>query len=59
MDNIDLGIGWPVVEENDLFLSALKAECAVRGMSFCIFVEEDLPQAIESLKNGDWLAFYH
>lgn len=52
IETIDFAVGWPVVEENDLFLSILGAECNARNMRFRIFTEQDLPNAIERIKKG-------
>ncbi|KPJ67293.1 MAG: hypothetical protein AMJ43_05420 [Coxiella sp. DG_40] len=52
MVSYDFGVGWPDIEENDLFLMALRSECQVRNMKFIVITEKDLPKIIKEIENG-------
>jgi hypothetical protein len=53
MEVFDFAIGWPVKEENDLFLNSLAAECQARNMRILCIHDKNLASIIKKIKKRE------
>ncbi len=60
MEKFDFGVGWPVPgDENEFFISVLKAECEARKLKFIFIDEESIGPLTTKIKKGEFkLKFY-
>ncbi len=60
MEIFDFGVGFPVIDEgNVFFVNCLRAECGARGMKFIFIDSKSLDKLAARIKNGGFkLKFY-